>query len=149
MKKIRPSATGFSVSYAKSHGSSVLPDAAWLLSYRGYKKVYYLELSRGTSGIQQIASSKSPGFAGLAEVQGHKKHFPDTNVPSFTVLAVEPSVNRRDALMRAMKDKPGAKAWKFLAWPEFSPETALFESIVYDAENGAVPLIRRLEGGEK
>src|SRR5262249_5056288 len=54
-----------------------VPDAAFLLSMSGASKVFYLELDRDTTQpASRVAAQKSPGFAGLAEVQGHKRHFP-------------------------------------------------------------------------
>ena len=51
------------------------PDFAFLLQAGGYSKIYYGEIDRGTSGIQQIAHSKTPGYAGLAERKLHRRHF--------------------------------------------------------------------------
>jgi Replication-relaxation len=119
------------------------PDAAFLLAYRGYRKVYFLELSRGTSGIQQIAASKTPGFAAMAQDELHRRIFPEANVASFSVLAIEPSANRRDLLLRAIRAKQGASLWKLAAWTDLRADTLLFEPIFYDCEGKAFPLVKR------
>ena len=44
-----------------------VPDAAFLMSFKGASKVFYLEQDRATSGAQQIANSKTAGYAAMAE----------------------------------------------------------------------------------
>jgi hypothetical protein len=122
------------------------PDAAFLLCAGNYAKIHYLELDRGTSGIQQIAQSKTPGFAELAKRKLHSRHFPATNTDSFFVLSVSPSAERRDLLRKAIAGKLGAELWKFAAWPEITPETVLFGAIWYRCEGDAQPLVRTLTG---
>jgi hypothetical protein len=126
------------------------PDASFVLSYRGYRKGVYVEIDRHTSGINQIANSKTPGYAKMAEVRGHVRHFPGVNpeIP-FTVLHVSPSSGRRDLVAKAIKGKPGEKLWKFASWDELSTQTALHEPILRDVDGKALPLVRRLEGGVK
>jgi hypothetical protein len=119
------------------------PDAAFLLSYREHRKVYFVELSRGTSGIRQIAASKTPGFAAMAQQRLHRRLYPDTTTDSFTVLAIEPSIGRRDLLAKAIRDKAGADLWKFAAWSEIKPETLLFEPIFRDCYGKASALVTR------
>jgi hypothetical protein len=118
------------------------PDAAFLLCAGNYAKIHYLELDRGTSGIQQIAHSKTLGFAELAKRKLHRRHFPMTNTDSFFVLSVSPSARRRDLLRKAIADKPGAELWKFAAWPEITPETVLFGPIWCRCEGESQPLVR-------
>ena len=123
-----------------------VPDAAFLLGYCGYKKVYYLEIDRNTSGLRQIAASKTPGYPALADGQLHRRHFPETNVDAISVLSVSPTANRRDALQRAIQPKEGARLWKFLAWTDVRPETLLYEPILRDHEGKAIPLLQRVGG---
>src|SRR6185369_16543392 len=52
------------------------PDAAFLLTVKGHSKVFYVEQDRATSGVYQVASSKSPGYAALAEAGLQRRHFP-------------------------------------------------------------------------
>lgn len=125
------------------------PDAAFLLeahSYgpvpRAFCKVFFVEQDRATSGDQQIAASKTPGYAALAEQQLHRRHFPETNLDSFSVLLVTPSINRRNHLARAFRNKPGAELWKFCAVPDLTPEKVLREPIWYPVEGDPQPLIK-------
>jgi len=119
------------------------PDFAFLLQVGGYSKIYYGEIDRGTSGIQQIAHSKTPGYAGLAERKLHRRHF-ETNTDSFFVLHISPSAGRRDAIRKAIADKPGAALWKFAAQPDLTPETLLFEPVWHRCDGEVQSLIRRL-----
>ncbi len=118
------------------------PDAGFVLRVGSYAKVYYLELDRATSGIQQIANSKTPGFAELAKTKGHRKHF-ETNMDTFGVLSVSPTPGRRDLLRAAIKGKDGCELWKFCAWPDFTPERAITEAIWFPCEGDASPLVKR------
>lgn len=120
------------------------PDAGFLLRFGPFAKVYFLELDRATSGIQQIANSKTPGFAELARVKGHRKHFP-TNMDTFSVLSISPTPGRRDLLRAAIKDKDGAGLWKFCAWTDLA-KNAITEAIWYPCEGEASPLVRRNVG---
>ncbi len=123
-----------------------LPDAGFLLRVGAYAKAYYLELDRGTSGINQISNSKTPGYAELLKQQGHKKHF-DSNMDTFSVLSVSLTPGRRDLLRAAMKEKAGAELWKFCSWDDFvAPERLLYEPIWFPCVGGPSPLIKRKEG---
>ena len=111
------------------------PDGAFLLSAKGHKKVFYLEQDRGTSGIQQIANGKSGGYAAMAEQQAHRHHFPETTLPSFSVLLVTPTPKRRDGLRRAFAGKPGAALWRFAALQDLTPERLLYEPIYFACDS--------------
>jgi hypothetical protein len=122
-------------------------DASCVLSYRGYLKGVYFEIDRATSGIQQIANSKTPGYAALAEKCAHTRHFPGVSAEiPFTVLHVSPSAARRDLVAKAVKGKAGDRLWKFASWDELNPQTALHEAILRDVDLKALPLVRRLGG---
>lgn len=124
------------------------PDAGFVLSMNAKTTegridiAHYLEFDRETSAINQIAASKSPGYAELLKQNGHDRHF-DNNVEEFRVLSVSLTPGRRDLLRAAFKGKQGAKLWKFASWTEFLPETALFEAIWYPVEGDPTPLVRR------
>ena len=118
------------------------PDAAFLVSMRGHAKVFYLEQDRNTSGVSQIAASKTAGYALMAERQLHRKHFPQTTLEAFTVLMVAPSVRRRDALKKAFREKPGAALWRFAAMSDLTPENFLFAPVYYPSEGEPLPLIK-------
>ena len=99
------------------------PDAAFLLEMDGHRKAFYLEQDRNTSGTRQIAASKTKGYSVMAEQALHRKHFPDETIGSFSVLMIAPDERRRDALRKAIKDKPGADLWKFACLRDVTPET--------------------------
>ena len=105
------------------------PDAAFLLSTRGHAKVFYLEQDRATTGVHQIAASKAQGYNVLAEVSGHRRHFPETTIDTFTVLMVAPNARRRDALRKVIHEKRGAHLWRFASVEDLTPEKLLFEPI--------------------
>src|SRR5205823_11884614 len=112
------------------------PDGGFLLSYRRFKKVYYVEIDRGTTGINAIAASKTPGYAEMAKQCLHRRHYPETNFDTFSVLHVSNSVNRRDALAKAVSPKDEQRLWKFAAWPEITAETLLFGEVIHDCQKG-------------
>jgi hypothetical protein len=120
------------------------PDAAFLLSVKGFSKVFYLEQDRATSGVQQIANGKTPGYAAMLERLLHRRHFPDTNVYDFSVLMVAPSAKRRDALRKAIQPKPGSSVWRFVDAHDLLPERLLYEPIYYTCDSDEPkPLVRR------
>lgn len=118
------------------------PDAAFLLSVDSHKKVFYLEQDRDTSGVRRVAASKTPGFAELAQRGLHRRHFPESTVPTFTVLMIAPNARRRDALKKALDGKPGAELWRFAAAPELTPETFLYRPIFHPCRGEPMPLVR-------
>jgi hypothetical protein len=124
------------------------PDAAFLLSTRGHSKVFYLEQDRNTSGVRQIAASKTAGYAAMAERQLHRKHFPQTTLDTFSVLMIAPSERRRDALKKAIREKPGASLWRFAVAEELSDGSFLFAPLWHPCEGDPLPLIKPTTTGE-
>lgn len=123
------------------------PDAAFALAVGPHSKTYYLELDRATSGLQQIASSKSPGYAGLANGGLHRRHF-ETTTESFTVLHLSPTPARRDQLRQAFASKEGAALHWFASFADWTPERALTEPIFVRTDSDEPrPLIRLPQGG--
>ncbi|TXT29813.1 MAG: Uncharacterized protein FD138_2379 [Planctomycetota bacterium] len=118
------------------------PDAALLLNARGHSKVFYLEEDRATTGVHQIAASKSQGYAVLAEVSGHRRHFPQATIDTFTVLMIAPTARRRDALRKAFREKQGAALWRFASVEDLKPERLLFEPIWYPCDGEPASLIK-------
>jgi hypothetical protein len=118
------------------------PDAAFLLSTQGHSKVLSLEQDRNTSGVRQIAASKTPGYVALAELKMHRRHFPGTTLDSFTVLVVAPNERRRDALRNAIAGKPGANLWKFVSATDLKPETFLHGEICFSCDEGPFSLVK-------
>lgn len=118
------------------------PDASFLLSRGEHKKVYYLEEDRNTSGVDRVAASKTKGYAELANRQGHRRHFPETTLSTFTIIMVAPTPRRRDHLREAIRRKPGAELWRFVAATEFTPESFLYQPILYRCDQDQpVPLV--------
>lgn len=106
------------------------PDSAFLLNAFGHSKTFYLEQDRATSGVQQIASGKTLGYAAMAERQLQERHFKAT-LSGFTVLMVSPSERRRDAMRKAIKDKPGSSLWRFAAASDLTTDKTLHMPIWY------------------
>ena len=71
-----------------------VPDGAFLIWFKAASKVFYLEQDRATSGAQQIANSKTAGYAAMAERLLHRRHFPAATLDDFSVLMVAPSPKR-------------------------------------------------------
>ena len=118
------------------------PDAAFILALGGHSMAYYLEQDRNTSGVNQIAASKTPGYAAMVERQLHRKHFPQVTTEAFRVLMIAPSERRRDALKRVMRGKPGAALWRFASAQDVTPEKLLLSPIWYPCEGEPRPLIK-------
>ena len=118
------------------------PDAAFLLATRGHSKVFYLEQDRATTGVHQIAASKTQGYSVLAEVKGHRRHFPETTIDTFTVLMVAPNARRRDALRKVIREKRGAQLWRFASVEDLTPEKLLFEPIWYPCDGEPAALVK-------
>ena len=123
-------------------------DACFTIAYKGYRRGYYLEFDRATSGIGQIANSKTPGYAAMLEKGLHARHFPGAEKIPFRVLMISPSAGRRDALRTAIAKKAGAELWRFACQSDLKPETALHEPIIYGCDGEAQPLVKKLEGGK-
>lgn len=118
------------------------PDAAFLLSLGEHRKVFYLEQDRATSGVRQIAASKSPGYAEMATRRLHLRHFPDSTVSTFGVLMIAPTERRRDALRKSLHGKAGAELWKFAAVPDVTADKFMYKPIWYTCDEGPTPLVK-------
>lgn len=125
------------------------PDAGFLLSLRGHRKAFYLEQDRATSGVYQVASSKTAGYAAMAEQLLHRRHFPTATVETFTVILVAPTSRRRDALRKALCGKPGVALWRVVAVPELTAENFLHGTIFYPCEGPPDSLIKPAKGGSQ
>ncbi len=119
------------------------PDAAMLLTCRGHAKTFYFEFDRATTGVQQVANSKTQGYAVSAEIGLARKHFPQATFDGFTVLCVTPNERRRNTLRNAIADKPGAKLWRFAASSELTPETVFRQPIWYPCVGEPAALIKQ------
>jgi hypothetical protein len=119
------------------------PDAAFLLSMLGHKKTFYLEQDRATSGARDIAETKTKGYAVMAELASHRRHFPESTVETFTVLMIAPSIGRRETLRKAIKGKAGDSLWRFAAVDDVTPEKLLHAPIFYPCEGEPSSLIKK------
>lgn len=119
------------------------PDAGFVLKKGQAVRAYYLELDRNTSGVQQIAAQKTPGYAALAKHDLRSRHFPTANVPGFAVLSVSPTRRRRDKLSEAVAEHPCSELWRFAAMEDLTPQTVLSEPVWYDCKRQEMPLVRR------
>lgn len=119
------------------------PDAAFLLTAGVHKKVFYVEQDRNTTGARAIADQKTKGYAALADLCLHLRHFPDATIESFTVIMVTTHPKRRDALRDAIRAKPGAALWRFAAVQDMDPETLLHAPIFHPCDGEPSALIRR------
>lgn len=127
---------------------SCSPDAAFQLTVRGVKKVFYLEQDRATSSPHQIAARKSKGYAGLIERQLHKTHFPDTTLDQFSILLVTTSDYRCTETAKAMKKQQRGDLWLYINQKKLTPESFLHEPIVTNHEGEIGPLVKPI-GSQK
>ena len=120
---------------------SCSPDAALLLSMGGVSKVYYLEQDMGTSSPKQVAARKSKGYAGLAEIHGHRRHFPEATLDSFGVLFVTTSRYRRDQTARLLGKRPRPDLWLCIDVHDLTAETFLNGAITCNHLLELAPLV--------
>lgn len=121
---------------------SCSPDAAMLLEMAGHRKVYYIEVDRGTSSPNQIAARKTKGYAALAEIQHHRAHFPSTTLPVFSILFVTTNPSRAREVARAIRKRPRPDLWLFLNRQNLTADNFFFHPVTYDSELIAAPLAR-------
>ncbi len=124
---------------------SCSPDAAFLLSVAGYRKVFYVEVDRGTSGIRQVAASKTPGYAELFRRGLHRRHFPEATLDRFSVLCITTDHRRRDALAKAVSKRTDHEPdlWLFIDQTEITPETFLHGRITYNCAGEPGALVKK------
>lgn len=108
---------------------SCSPDAAMLLSLNGHSKVYYIERDRGTSSPHQVAARKTRGYAALAMVKGHLRHFPNATVPSFGIMFVTPTSYRCQQLAKELRHRDGKEFWLMVDEHELTSESFLSQPI--------------------
>jgi hypothetical protein len=121
---------------------SCSPDAAFMLSMAGHKKVFYLEQDRGTSGSRQVAAAKTPGYAAMNEQQLHRRHFPEATLDRFSVLCVTSDAKRRQALQKAIAKKSASELWLFTDRHELTPESFLHGQIIHNCKGELASLIK-------
>lgn len=138
-----PSGFALHSQFCESPPLSCSPDAAFLLEIAGHRKVYYVEVDRGTSGAKRVASSKMPGFNELFLTARHKQHFPSATVDDFCVLLVTVDVNHRNRIKREVAKRTDLRPelWMFASRDEFTPEQMLFGDIYIDHTGEVGPLV--------
>ncbi|MEZ6128963.1 MAG: replication-relaxation family protein [Planctomycetaceae bacterium] len=124
---------------------SCSPDAAFLLDIAGHRRVFYVEVDRGTSGPTRVAAAKTQGYDELRLTQTHRLHFPSTTFDDFNVLLITVDRNHRDRIQREVAKKTDRcpEQWLFADREDFSPETALFGDIYADHKANIGPLVKR------
>jgi hypothetical protein len=121
---------------------SCSPDAGFLLSLRGHRKVFYLEQDLGTSSPKQIAARKTKGYAGLAAHQLHRNHFPETTMETFGVLCVTTNAYRCHATAKQVAKRPRPDLWLFVDQKELTPESFLHGAITLNHKLERAPLVK-------
>ncbi|MEZ5941121.1 MAG: replication-relaxation family protein [Planctomycetaceae bacterium] len=122
---------------------SCSPDAAFVLSVNGHRRVHFVEVDRGTTGAKRVAASKMPGYAEMLRTQAFLRRFPESTFPDFSVLLVAPTSNRRNILRTCVANHPQLhpELWYFLAFPELTPESVLHADVVFDIDGNCGPLV--------
>ena len=124
---------------------SCSPDAGFVLSLRGHKKVFYLEQDLGTSSPKQIAARKTKGYAELANRGLHRKHFPETTLDVFSVLFVTTNAYRCKTTAEKLRARPRPDLWLCIDQHELTPEAFLHEPITLNCQGERAPLVKPLE----
>jgi hypothetical protein len=106
------------------------PDAAFLLECGGHRKVFYVEVDRGTDSIRRIARKKPAGYAMMDAQNRHLKHFPTSTLESFSVLFITTTEYRRDELLKRLPEKETPHLWR-TAWRGELDQTNLFSELVW------------------
>lgn len=129
---------------------SCSPDAAFLLDISGHRRVFYVEVDRGTSGPKRVAASKTHGYDELLRTGLHQQHFPATTQKDFSIVLVTIDDNHRDRIRRevAKKTDLNPQIWVFASRDDFNPESALFGNIYADHTGLLGPLFAKPGVGE-
>jgi len=127
-----------------------LPDAGFLLEYKGHRLAVYLEQDRDTFFHDRVAARKSRGYQQLLISKRHREHFPETTFDIFYVLFVAPTRKRAEQLRRSFNKKnngtDAAKVYRFASLDEITPDNLLFEPMLSCCHHDdRVPLIKRIE----
>lgn len=127
-----------------------LPDAGFLLDYKGHRLAVYLEQDRDTFFHDRVAARKSRGYEQLLAGKRHREHFPETTFDHFYVLFVAPTKKRAEQLRRSFNKKnkgtDAAKIYRFASLDEITPANLLFEPMLSCCHHDdRVPLIKQIE----
>lgn len=121
---------------------SCSPDAGFLLSLRGHRKVFYVEQDLGTSSPKQIAARKTKGYAALADKQEHRRHFPTTTLDTFGVLCITTNGYRCEQFAKRIAARPRPDLWLFIDQRELSAESFLSGPITWNHKLERGPLVK-------
>lgn len=121
---------------------SCSPDAGFVLSLRGHRKVYYLERDLGTSSPKQIAARKTKGYATLAAQQQHRRHFPETTLDTFGVLCVTTNAYRCEQIAKQISKRPRPDLWLLIEEKELTADSFLSEPITLNHKLERAPLVK-------
>lgn len=109
------------------------PDFAFELKYHSARVGFCMELETGSNGAKRKIARCHQGYAALADEtqQRFVELFPEVTKGPFIILAVAPTPGYRDAMRKAITDKPTAHLWRFAAFRDLSLQSFLFEPIWY------------------
>ena len=127
---------------------SCSPDAGFLLSLRGHKKVFYLEQDLGTSSPKQIAARKTKGYAELANRKLHRRHFPETTLDTFTILFVTTTSYRCRTTAEKISARQRSDLWLCIDQHELTSESFLHEPITVNHKGERSSLVKPTENNE-
>lgn len=102
----------------------------------------HFEIDRSREGIAQCLA-KLPGYAALFEERSYTRYWPDLPNPTFRVFWIVPSRQRIDSLSAAMRDKPVASTFRFIAVADCVPERLLTEAVWYNVQGTPLTLYRK------
>lgn len=128
---------------------SCSPDAGFVLSLRGHKKVFYLEQDLGTSSPKQIAARKTKGYAELANRKLHRKHFPETTLDIFSVLFITTTSYRCRTTAEKISARPRPDLWLCIDQHDLTPESFLHTSITLNHQGERAPLVKPIENKDQ
>ncbi|QDU10902.1 replication-relaxation family protein [Gimesia aquarii] len=124
---------------------SCSPDAGFVMSLRGHKKVFYLEQDLGTSSPKQIAARKTKGYAELANRKLHRKHFPETTLDTFTILFITTTAYRSQTTAERIRTRPRPDLWLCIDQHELTPESFLYGPITLNYQGERAALVKPIE----
>ncbi|EMI22177.1 hypothetical protein RMSM_00894 [Rhodopirellula maiorica SM1] len=123
---------------------SCSPDAAFVLEFRGQRKVFFVEVDLATSSPRQIAARKSKGYDRMATTKTHRKLFPATTLDSFRVLFITTNDYRAKKTMAEMNDKPGKEHWLMMSETTLNPDNFFTGDVALDHEGITGPLVKNV-----
>ena len=108
---------------------SCAPDAGFLIEKGGQKKVFYMEIDRGTDSVKRVCSKKPKGYTRLQEINQHFRHFPAATVSEFSVLFITTSEYRRNELVKGFQKLDGSSLWKFATYSDVTSNSFFVEPV--------------------